>query len=292
MKPAPFDYVRPDTLDEACRLMACNDEARLLAGGQTLIPLLAMRFARPALLVDIARLEELQGIEDLGDQIVIGAGTRQSEVERSALIAARLPLLAEAIAWVGHAATRARGTVGGSLANADPAAEIPLVALTLGAGLDYRHGTEVGTIAAEDFFLAPMVTALPDGACLTAVRLAMWEEPHVGSAFDEISTRRSDFAIAAAAAQLALDADGRCRRLTLGVAGAGTAPLRLDEVGDALTGEPLNDGPIEDALADATRDLETVADGHASAAYRRRAARVLAVRVVMRARDNALAGLS
>lgn len=292
MKPAPFDYIRPQTLDEACRLMAGNDEARLLAGGQTLIPLMAMRFARPALLVDVGRLAELQIIGDDGKQIIIGAGTRQAEVEQSALIAARLPLLAEAITWVGHAATRARGTVGGSLANADPAAEIPLLALTLGAELDYRIGTDAGTISAEDFFLGPMVTALPEGACLTAVRFPVWPDAHAASAFAEVATRQADFAIAAAAAQLALDPERRCRRLSLAVAGAGTVPLRLDAVAEALVGAELGDGEIELAVWAATQDLDTVADGHASAAYRRRAACVLAARVVRRARDKALAAAS
>ncbi|MBV9236056.1 MAG: FAD binding domain-containing protein, partial [Xanthobacteraceae bacterium] len=131
MKPAPFDYVRPASIDEACAALAV-EESVVIAGGQTLIPILAMRLARPARLVDIARIPGLAGIREEGDAVVIGATTRQVEAERSAVIAARVPLLARALPFVGHAPTRNRGTLGGSVANADPAAEIPLVLVTLG----------------------------------------------------------------------------------------------------------------------------------------------------------------
>src|SRR5262245_1027504 len=135
MKPAPFEYSRPTSIDEACALLAAEDGARLIAGGQTLVPLMAMRLARPTRLVDIARIPALAYVRDGGDFVEIGATTRQCDVERDPLVAAKVPMLAAVMPWVGHAATRARGTVGGSLANADPAAEIGLVAVTLGATL-------------------------------------------------------------------------------------------------------------------------------------------------------------
>jgi CO/xanthine dehydrogenase FAD-binding subunit len=142
MKPAPFDYSRPASIDEACALLAADDGARLIAGGQTLVPLMAMRLARPTRLIDIARISELAYVRDAGGFIEIGATTRQCDVERDAIVAAKVPMLAAVMPWIGHAATRARGTVGGSLANADPAAEIGLVAVTLGATLVYRQGAD------------------------------------------------------------------------------------------------------------------------------------------------------
>ena len=166
MKPAPFDYVRPKTLDEACALLAGEADGRLIAGGQTLVPMMAMRLARPSLLIDIARLPELRGIREAGDAIVMGAATRQVEAERSALVAAKLPLLAMALPWVGHAPTRARGTIGGSIANADPAAEIALVLVTLEGSVGVREGAACRDIVARDLFIGPMTTSLAAAACL------------------------------------------------------------------------------------------------------------------------------
>src|ERR1700689_5310858 len=132
MKPAPFEYVRPDSLTEACKLLAADDDARGIAGGQTLVPMLAMRLARPARLIDILRLPELAGIRQDKDSVVVGATTRQAQAERDPVIMASVPMLARVLPWVGHPPTRNRGTIGGSIANADPSAEIPLVAVTLG----------------------------------------------------------------------------------------------------------------------------------------------------------------
>ena len=133
MKPAPFDYVRPDTLAQACVLLATDEDARLIAGGQTLVPMLAMRLARPAKLIDILRLPELAGIRQEKDAVVVGATTRQAQAERDPVIKASVPMLSLVLPWVGHPPTRNRGTIGGSIAHADPSAEIPLVTVTLGA---------------------------------------------------------------------------------------------------------------------------------------------------------------
>jgi CO/xanthine dehydrogenase FAD-binding subunit len=287
MKPAAFDYARPQSLEEACILLAESDDARLIAGGQTLVPFMAMRLARPAKLIDIARLSELTFIREEGDAIAIGATTRQCAVECDPLIAARLPLLAQAMPFVGHAPTRARGTIGGSLANADPAAEIALVAVTLGATLTYRIRVHASEIAADDFFLGPMTTALPADACLTAVRFPVWRDAHIGTGFHEVSARRSDFAFVSAAAQIALDDDGVCRRLALGVGAATPVPLRLDAVANALMGSRISEASARDAIAEALKPIEPLADLHASADYRRRAALTLAVRAVLDANAQA-----
>jgi CO/xanthine dehydrogenase FAD-binding subunit len=281
MKPAAFDYSRPATLDEACALLAAGgDDVRIIAGGQTLVPLMAMRLARPKRLIDIARLEELAYVRDEGDAVGIGATTRQCVLERDPVVAAKLPLLAQALPLVGHAPIRARGTVGGSLANADPAAEIALVAVTLGAVLRYRDGADTREIAAAGFFIGPMMTALPPAGCLTAVRFPVWREPRIGSAFHEINARRSDFAFAAAAAQVALDEDGVCVRAAVGIGAVTAVPLRLDAVAAALVGTRIEEAAVRAAVAAAVAGIEPMSDLHASAGYRRRAASTLAVRAI------------
>src|SRR5690348_5306770 len=169
MKPAPFEYSRPASLDEACALLAADDGARVIAGGQTLVPLMAMRLARPTRLIDIARIPGLSFIRDDGDAVTIGATTKQCFVESDPLVRAKLPLLHRALPYVGHAATRARGTVGGSIANGDPAAEIVLVAVTLGATIHWREQRSAASAPVGDFLLGPMVTTLPPAACLESV---------------------------------------------------------------------------------------------------------------------------
>src|SRR5207249_12092971 len=183
MKPAAFDYARPTSLDEACAMLAAVDDARIIAGGQTLVPLMAMRLARPKRLIDIARIPDLAFVRKEGDEVVIGATTRQCVVEHDRIVHDDLPLLAKAMPFVGHAPIRSRGTIGGSLANADPAAEIALIAVTLGATLIYRQGAASAEVAASDFFIGPMMTALSAAACLTAVRFPRWREARIGVGF-------------------------------------------------------------------------------------------------------------
>src|ERR1700744_1712903 len=227
MKPAPFDYVRPDSLAEACALLAADEDARVIAGGQTLVPMLAMRLARPAKLIDILRLPELAGIRREQDAIVVGATTRQANAERDSTIRTSLPMLARVLPWVGHPPTRNRGTVGGSIANADPSAEIPLVAVTLGAEIVLATTDGPTSMPADDFFIGPMLTAINPGDCVSAVRFPVWPHKRIGVGFFEVSARRSDFAFAAAAAQVALDEGDRCIEIALGVGGVGDRPLRL-----------------------------------------------------------------
>jgi carbon-monoxide dehydrogenase medium subunit len=287
MKPASFEYVRPIDLDETCAILSADENARIIAGGQSLVPLMAMRLARPSRLVDIARIPALAFVREEGDALVVGAATRQCVVEQHPLIRAKVPLLARVMPWVGHVATRTRGTVGGSLANADPAAEIALVAATLGAALCFRENAKEGEIAACDFFLGPMVTALPPAACLTAVRFPVWRERRVGVGFHEVSARRSDFAFVSAAAQIALDEDGRCRRLAVGIGAATPFPRRLDAVVSALEGAPIEERLVGTAVAAALDQAEFLSDLHASAAYRRRVAITLTVRAILDAAAEA-----
>jgi CO/xanthine dehydrogenase FAD-binding subunit len=287
MKAAPFEYSRPVDLDEACALLVQDEGARVIAGGQTLIPMMAMRLARPTRLVDISRIGDLAFIREDGDSVVIGATTRQARAERDELVRTRLPLLAAALPWVGHPPTRARGTVGGSLANADPSAEIALIAVTLGATLVYREDAETSEVPASEYFFGPMITALPSAACLTEVRFPTWSGTRVGVGFREISSRRSDFALVAVAAQVALDAEGACERVALGAGGIADTPIGLDSAVEALSGSRLDEAEVREAVRAALEDVETVSDLHASGDYRRRVACSLMVRAVADARAAA-----
>jgi CO/xanthine dehydrogenase FAD-binding subunit len=277
MKPAPFDYVRPETLAQACELLA-DEDARAIAGGQTLVPMLAMRLARPNRLVDILRLPGLSGIRVDGDAIAIGATTRQAHALHDPLVAASVPLLARALPWVGHPPTRNRGTVGGSIANADPSAEIPLVAATLGAEIVLTTTDGEASMPADEFFIGPMLTSIMPGQCVSAVRFPVWTGERIGIGFHEINARKSDFAFVAAAAQVALDEDGRCRRLALGIGGVGDRPTAVDV--SQLIGTELETKAITEAVTAATADLDAMNDLHASADYRRRVAIALGTRAL------------
>jgi len=278
MKPAPFDYVRPDSLAQTCEILAADEDARIIAGGQTLIPMLAMRLARPTKLVDIVRLKELNRIHAENDVLVIGAVTRQIEVERSAVARSALPLLMKALPWVGHPPTRNRGTVGGSIANADPSAEIPLVAVTLDADIEIASPSGRTTMPADEFFIGPMLTSVMPGDCVCAVRFPIWSHPRTGTGFHEVSARQSDFAFVAAAAQVALDEDGRCLDAALGLGGVGDRALRIDI--SSLIGEDIGRVSVADIVRAATEDLQTSSDLHATASYRRRVSAVLGTRAL------------
>lgn len=285
MKSAPFEYSRATDIDEACAWLAADDGARVIAGGQTLVPMMAMRLARPTRLIDINRVAELSYIREDGDGIAVGATTRQCIVERDPLIAGKLPLLARAIPHIGHGATRARGTIGGSIAHADPAAELPLIAVTLDATLSYRAAGKTTEVAARDFHVGPMVTSLPEGACLTGIRFPLWPEKF-GVGFHEVNARSSDFAFVAAAAQVALDEAGSVKRIAIGVGAATDFPIRLESAERQLTGTPLDPEAVRAAVEEALAGIDPLDDLHASAAYRRRAAAALAVRAIA----DALAG--
>jgi len=283
VKPVPFDYCRAASVAEACALLAADPGAVLLAGGQTLMPLLAMRLARPSRVIDISRIADIQGVQLRDVHVVIGAGTRQAIVERSRMVEQEVPLLHRALPWVGHAPTRQRGTIGGSVANGDPAAEIGLCAAALGAEIllagapDGRESVHVA-----DFFLGPMTTALPAGAMLTGLRFPRRVDRRgVGVAFREVARRHGDYALAAVAVELGLDAAGRCRFIDLAVGGATTVPTRLDLPG--LLGTPLDGATVRDAVAASLDPLEMMQDPNAGSAYRRRAALALAGQAVAEA---------
>jgi aerobic carbon-monoxide dehydrogenase medium subunit len=293
MKAAPFRYERAGSLAEACALLARHGpDAKPIAGGQSLVPMMAMRLARPACLVDLNGATDLQEINAQDDHLHLGAVVRQARLERDSRVRAQVPLLVKALPWVGHVQTRNRGTVGGSMVHADPSAEIPLVAVTLGARL--RLASEEGEtwLDAGEFFLAPMVTAIGPDQCLAELAFPVWREPRVGSSFHEVSIRHGDFALASACAQVALDEDGRCTRAALGIGGAGAVPIAVSEVAAALAGKALDETTVAEAAHAAALSVDPEADLHASAEYRRHLAGVLAAAALRAARDEALARMT
>jgi CO/xanthine dehydrogenase FAD-binding subunit len=232
-------------------------------------------------------LPELAGIREESGTVVVGATTRQAHAERDPVIRASVPMLARVLPWVGHPPTRNRGTVGGSIANADPSAEIPLAAVTLGAEIMLATTDGPTSMPADDFFIGPMLTTIGQGECVSAIRFPVWPHQRIGVGFFEISARRSDFAFVAAAAQVALDDEGRCLDVALGVGGVGDRPLRLDV--SCLLGTKLDAASVSEAVNTASLDMDAMSDLHASAAYRRRVASVLCIRALEQARVNASA---
>jgi CO/xanthine dehydrogenase FAD-binding subunit len=290
MKAVDFEYHRPTDIEEACRLLAEADgEARIIAGGQTLVPLLAMRLARPTRLIDINRIKELQGIELGAAHVTVRACTRQAAALADESIGRRLPLLAKALGFVGHVQTRNRGTIGGSLAAADPSAEIGLAALAIDCEVQAQSVSGERAIPIAQFFHGPMSTELTPEDCLTAIRFSIWQEAgSLGTGFQEISIRRSDFALVAVAVQLVIDAKGVCQRIAMSV-GAGATPVRVDAASRRLTGTRLEPRDLTEAARLASEAIVPVSDLHASAEYRRRVAGALVVRATIEAREEASA---
>ena len=288
MKSPAFDYVRARSVDEACELLSSHgDGAKLIAGGQSLVPMMAFRLLRPSWLIDINEISALKFVDAQAGAVRIGAGTRQCVLARDDALARRLPLVRQALEWVGHVQTRNRGTIGGSLVHADPSAELPLAAQVLGAQMNLRSKAGRRMVAADRFFSGPMTTAIQPNECLDEIHWPVWPEARVGSAFVEVSRRHGDFAIVGAAAQVAVDEAGRCTRVAFGIAGAGPAPLAFPQLAARLVGTSLESDAVQSAAHDAAAELEPGTDTHATAAYRRHLARVLAARVLRNAYNTA-----
>lgn len=294
MKAAVFDYQRADSVDHALQLIGEPDlEVALIAGGQTLVPMMATRLAMPERLVDISRIDSLAKIEQSADSISIGSVVTQAEALANPIVKRQVPLLATALPWVGHQQTRNRGTIGGSLCNADPAAEIPLVATLLDANFIIAHRGSQRTLIAEDFFQGALSTAIEPSECLLSVELPFWqcnELSKLGVGVEEMNMRASDFAIVCAAAQALIGADGACEKITCGVTGAAPTPVRAVETEQALTGSTLEDSAIDDASKLVVERLAPQQDIHASAKYRERIAPELLARAIKHARDHAVRG--
>jgi carbon-monoxide dehydrogenase medium subunit len=282
MKPPAFRYVAPSTLEEALDARAEHaEDCAVLAGGQSLMPLLNLRMAFPGTIIDLAGVSELAGIREWDGGVAIGAMTRQRAAEGSDLIRERAPLVAAALPNVGHAAIRNRGTVGGSIAHADPAAELPAVALALDAQLvAKKKGTE-RTIDAADFFAGFLTTTLEPDELLVELRLPAMAEGH-GVAFHEIARRHGDFALVGVGAAVALQG-GKIADARLAFIGVGGAPVRAREAEKLLVGEEPSAELFAEAAERAKGELDPAGDTHASGEYRRRVAGVVAQRALAEA---------
>ncbi|HSV54328.1 MAG TPA: FAD binding domain-containing protein [Burkholderiaceae bacterium] len=288
MKAAPFDYVRAESEAHALEVLQQHGaEAKLVAGGQSLVPMMAMRLARPAVLVDINRLATLKGVEEIADAIRMRACTRQRDVEHDERLRSRLPLVAQALHWVGHIQTRNRGTVGGSLVHADPSAELPLAAAVLAAKLHVRSQSGVRVLNAAEFFQGPMFTATGETECLVAIDWPVWKGARIGSAFDETSIRHGDFAMASAACQLQLDESGVCQGAAFGYGGVDGTPLAFPELASQLVGQRVTPQVAREIARSASTRCEPGDDIHATATFRRHLAAVLGERVLLKAAENA-----
>ncbi|HEX9801139.1 MAG TPA: xanthine dehydrogenase family protein subunit M [Thermoanaerobaculia bacterium] len=289
MKPAPFDYVAARSLDEALEALAERaDDAKALAGGQSLIPVLNFRLAQPAVLVDLNRVAGLDSvIEEAGGGLRLGALVRQRSLERDPRIARRAPLLAEATAYVAHPQIRNRGTLGGSLAHADPAAELPAVALALDAELTLRRRGGERRLAAREFFIGLFSTALAPGELVTEIRLPP-SPPRTGHAFVEFARRHGDYALAGVAARVTLDEGGACRAARLVLVAVGDGPVDARRAAAALAGTALDAAALAAAAELAAgAEIDPLGDIHASAEFKRHLVRVLVVRALERARERA-----
>jgi aerobic carbon-monoxide dehydrogenase medium subunit len=283
MKPAPFRYFAPRTTEEALSLLAEHGwDAKPLAGGQSLTPTMNFRLAQPAVLVDLNNIEELFYLRPQDGGLSIGAMTRQRTVERSQLVREQAPLLAEAMPHIAHPQIRNRGTVGGSLAHADPAAELPTLAVALDARFRIRSTRGDRWANAADFYVGLFATDLQPEELLVEIAIPPMA-PRTGWAFDEIARQHGNYAMAGAAALVTLDTAGRCQRARLVYLSVGEGPTEAHQAEALLAGEELTPEAIRAAATAATQDLDPGGDIHASAAYRRHLARVLAERVLARA---------
>jgi CO/xanthine dehydrogenase FAD-binding subunit len=282
VKPAPFRYIAPTTIEHALSLLAEHgDNAKILAGGQSLVPALNFRLARYDVLIDINRISQLAFICHDNGIVRIGSMTRQREIETSDLVARHAPLLAEATRSIAHLPIRSRGTIGGSLSHADPAAEYPAVALALDAELVIAHASGQRSVPARDFIVGPLETALRPDELLTEIRIAA-RRADEGFAFEEVSRRRGDFAVIGVAAAMSC-ADGRISDARLAIFGLGDGPALADDAARALIGRVATPELFEQAGLAAAGSVTTQGDLHATADYRTHLIQTLVARVAGRA---------
>jgi carbon-monoxide dehydrogenase medium subunit/6-hydroxypseudooxynicotine dehydrogenase subunit alpha len=281
VKPPPFEYDAPASVDEALELLAAHgSEAKVLAGGQSLVPLLNFRLARPDRLIDVNRLGELAQIRRRAGHLRVGALTRQAVLERSELVALHCPLLREAIGFVAHAQIRNRGTVGGSIAHADPAAELPVALAALDGEVVARSLRAERRIGWDELFVTHLTTSLESDELLTEV-IVPPAAPRTGAAFVEYARRHGDFALGGAAVTVTLDGGGTCRRATIALLGAAPTPVRARDAENDLTGAAIDEDVAREASATAVKDIRPTGDIHGSSAYRRQLIEAMIRRAIL-----------
>lgn len=286
MKPPPVKYARAGDLSEAIALLSeYQSDGKVLAGGQSLVPLLNFRLARPEVLIDINPVSELAYVREEPDSVLIGAATRQRDVETNALVRSAVPLVPLALSHVGHVTNRNRGTFGGSVAHADASSELPAVVLGLGGELVIAGKGGQRTVAAQDFFHGPFMTALADDELLIAVRLPKLPAG-TGVAVEELARRHGDFAIAGAMAVIHRAGDGTADLVRLAAIGVDSVPVRLSDAEAQLLGSQITAAEIDAAVASVTQVINPTSDLHAPAEYRREMAGVLVRRAINRALEQ------
>lgn len=286
MKPAAFDYFRPSSLEEALQqLAACGESAKLIAGGQSLGPMLNMRLATPSDLIDLNDLTELAYIRDVGDTLEIGALTRHDQIAESKLVQACCPLLAQAAKTIGHYAIRQRGTIGGSLAHADPAAQLPLIATTLEAKIEMVRCGGQRSLPASAFFQSVMATALAPDEIIRCVHFPK-TDVNEGSSFQLFNRRHGDYAIVAVAATVALDGE-RVTRVRVGLTGVSAIPLACHEIVHPFTGRPANAAWAAEVALAVRAAVSPEDDQRISALYRKELTQMLVERALVRALSRA-----
>ncbi len=283
MKPAAFEYFAPTSTAEAVRLLGeYADDAKILAGGQSLVPLMNMRLAKPAVLIDVNPVAELDYIRLDDGHLAVGAITRQRALERAAEVAARVPLIRETLLLLGHAQIRNRGTIGGNVAHADPASELPATLVALGGELKLAGPSGERIVRPEDFYLTFLTTTLEPAEMLVETRFRLPQGRH-GGAFEEISRRHGDYAIVGVGVQLELADDGSIARAGIGMCGAGATPIKATEAEDLLRGQRPSEALFAEAAVKASEQADPEADIHATADYRRDMVRVLTARGLRKA---------
>ncbi|HEV8343194.1 MAG TPA: xanthine dehydrogenase family protein subunit M [Candidatus Binatia bacterium] len=286
MIPAPFEYAAPQTLGEAIRLLSSEgEEAKLLAGGHSLLPMMKLRLANPKILIDLRRISGLSGIRREGDQIVIGALTTHYEIESSALLKEVCPLLPETARAIGDVQVRNRGTIGGSLAHADPAADLPAAILALGGELRLTGSDDQRWVKGEDFFLGLMTTALKPTQIITEIRVPVLAGA-VGTAYLKIAQKASGFAIVGVAVWVKVE-DKACTDIGVAVTGLGAKPFRAKEVEKKLWGKRVDHTFLDADASHVDRGIDPLDDIHASARFRAHLARVLTDRAIHEAISKA-----
>ena len=289
MKPAPFSYAAPSTVEEAIALLVEHgDTAKVLAGGQSLVPMMNFRLARPEYLIDLNRVSGLDGIDERDGTLVVGAMTRQRSLERSALVRQHYPLLLEATEHIGHTAIRNRGTVGGSIVHADPAAELPAVLLAYGGSVQAQGPQGLRQVAAADLFLTYFTTSLEAHEVLTQVYFPRWPEG-TGWCFMEESRRHGDFAMVGVAALLTMGAARQCTRVAVALTGVGGTPYAVPEAAALMVGQVVDEARIAAVAQAAVDGVDPEGDIHASADFRRHLSGVLTRRALTKAAERATA---
>lgn len=288
MKPPPFVYHDPRTIDDAVALLAEKDNAKLLAGGQSLMPMLNMRFVLPDDVIDINKIGNLSYIREEDDALVFGGMTRQRDIEYSDLVAQKIPLMREAILNVGHRQTRNRGTYGGSLSHLDPSAELPSVSMAQDAIVSVRKKGGGRDIAMADFPMGYMMPSFDLDEMVTDIRVPLWPEGH-GYAFVEFARRHGDFAITSSAVLLDVADGGKITRASVTVGGVGPSPLRVTTVEEGLAGE-TGSTDLFTEIAEKCREIDAMEDVYAPAWYRQHLAAVLTRRALAKAFSRAVNG--